>query len=66
MEDLHHVRLPHARAPPRLTAMPPSIEPRWQDLPPNRQEELLRLLGQMLADRLAVADADKEVTHDCS
>jgi hypothetical protein len=35
---------------------------RWQDLPANRQEELLRLLGQMLANRLDHDDG--EVRHD--
>jgi hypothetical protein len=35
---------------------------RWQELPPNRQEEVLRLLGQMLANRLD--HDDEEVRHD--
>jgi hypothetical protein len=39
-------------------------EPRWQDLPPKRREELLRLLGRMLDERLAIADAPAEVAHE--
>ncbi len=62
-EDPHHVQATHRRAPPRLTATRPN-QPRWQDLPSERREELLRLLGRMLTDRLAVADAAEEVTHD--
>jgi hypothetical protein len=38
--------------------------PHWQDLPPHRQEQLLRLLGQMLAEQLAVAASKREVPHD--
>jgi len=42
--------------------MPVPSEPRWQDLSPTHQEELLRLLGRMLTDRLA---GEGEVTDDC-
>ena len=63
-EDPHHVRPHRRRTPPRLKATPPPTEPRWPDLPLDRQEELLRLLGRMLADRLAVADPVGEVRHD--
>lgn len=49
--------------PPRLNLESPT-EPRWQDLPTTQQEELLRRLGRMLADRLAVLDAPKEATHE--
>jgi hypothetical protein len=63
MEDLHHVRPPRYRTPPRLKPTPSPREPRWQDLSPTHQEELLRLLGRMLTDRLAGDDG--EVTYDC-
>ncbi len=46
-----------------MPILPPD-QPRWQDLPTQRQEELLRLLGRMLDDRLALAAAGEEVTHD--
>jgi hypothetical protein len=46
-----------------MPTLPPD-QPGWQDLPPKRREELLRLLGRMLDDRLALAAADQEVTHD--
>jgi hypothetical protein len=49
--------------PPRLTT-PPPVEPRWQDLPTHQQEELLRRLGRMLAERLAAPDAPAEGTHE--
>jgi hypothetical protein len=39
-------------------------QPRWRDMPPDRQEGLLRLLGRMLANRLAVVDPVGEVRHD--
>jgi len=42
----------------------PSAQPRWQDLPTNHQEELLRRLGRMLAERLAVPDVTAEGTHE--
>lgn len=38
------------------------VPPRWEELPWNQQEELLRLFGQMLADRLD--RDDEEVRHD--
>ena len=40
------------RAPPRLTTpfLPPT--PSWQELPPKQREELLRILGRMLTERI--------------
>jgi hypothetical protein len=61
-EDLSHVEVhPSPRAPPSLanSSIP---TPRWEEIPPQRQEELLRLLGRMLASRLDRDDG--EVRHD--
>jgi hypothetical protein len=49
--------------PPRLSP-PRSTGPRWQDLPTSRQEELLRRLGRMLAERLDGPDAPAEGAHE--
>jgi len=49
------------RAPPSLTHLG-TTPPRWEELPRNHREELLRLFGQMLANRLD--RDDEEVQHD--
>ena len=54
----HHARPTRLRSPPRLS--PRATGPRWQDLPKSRQEDLLRRLGQMLAERLADPDVPTE------
>jgi hypothetical protein len=43
---------------------PPPPVPRWLDLPTSRREELLRILGRMLAEQI-VRPAE-EVTNDAS
>ena len=50
--------------PPLRLIQSPATEPRWQDLPSHQQEELLRHLGRMLAERLTVPDATAEGTHE--
>src|SRR5262249_50510817 len=55
-EPPHVPTQPCAPPPPQP---PPPSPPRWQDLPPSHQEELLRLLGRMLAEKLTqVAEED--------
>ena len=61
-EEPLHVPPAHLRSPPRLNPAPPT-EPRWQDLPASQQQELLRRLGRMLADRLAAPDPPAEGTR---
>jgi hypothetical protein len=48
--------------PPRLTPRQPPLRPQWHDLPATRQEELLRLLGRMLAGQLAAST--EEESHE--
>lgn len=39
--------------------------PRWEDLPTNRREELLRILGRMLAEHVErITAAAKGVSND--
>ncbi len=49
-------------APPRLTPRLPPLLPQWHDLPTTHREELLRLLGRMLAGQLAAST--EEESHE--
>jgi hypothetical protein len=52
-EDPHHAPIPtRCRSPPPLKMSNLPITPRWQDLPPQRQEEVLRILGRMLTEQI--------------
>ena len=56
-------RLP--QSPPPLTIPRPPPAPVWAELPLPRREELLRILGRMLAERLGRGGAPaREATHD--
>lgn len=64
-EDPHHVQTTaQQRAPPRQNRPLLSMIPRWKDLPPNQREELLRILGRMLAEQIEQAAVVREASHE--